>query len=141
MEELETSRVIVDTDLLIDLLRKDEKATAFISLLEKRRCLLATTAVNVFELYHGAHKSNQKAEALKSTRDLLKDLVLLPLTPRSAEKAGQITSTLEARGQLIGLRDTLVAAIAITRQYEVATRNVKHFSKIDALQTIGIQDL
>jgi len=137
VEKVETARVIVDTDLLIDLLREDEKTTTFISQLEKRKCRLATTAVNIFELYHGAHRSNQTEEALKSIRDLLKDLVLLSLTPRSAKKAGHIIATLEARGQLIGLRDTLVAAIAITRQYTVATRNVKHFSKIEGLSIIS----
>lgn len=141
MEELEITRVIIDTDLLIDLLKEDEKATAFICQLEKKRYRLATTAVNVFELYHGAQKSNRREESLKSTGNLLKDLVLLPLSPRSAKKAGHITATLEAKGQLIGIRDTFVAAIAITRQYAVATRNVKHFSKIENLQTISLEDV
>jgi len=141
MEELEIARVIIDTDLLIDLLRDKEESRTFVSELEKRRCLLATTAVNAFELYHGAHKSNQREKALQSTYRLLKRLVILPLSPRSARRAGQILAILEAKGQLIGLRDTLIGAIALTRGFSVATRDIEHFMKIAELRIVSPENL
>jgi len=68
---------------------------------------------------------------------LLSRLVILPLTSRSAQKAGHIYAELETKGQSIGLRDTLIGAIALTREYNVATLNVEHFNKIDDLKIIS----
>ena len=94
------------------------------------------TIINTFELYYGAHKSKKSAQSLQATKTLLDRLVLLPLTPRSAQKAGQIYAELELRGQPIGLRDTFIAAIALTRKYRLATRNTEHFKKVKSLTVI-----
>jgi predicted nucleic acid-binding protein len=81
---MEPHRTIIDTDILIDFLRNKKDAVAFITQLEEKKTILSTTAVNVFELYYGAHKSKQSAQTLQGTKKLLDRLVLFPLTPRSA---------------------------------------------------------
>ena len=133
---METNRTIIDTDILIDFLRNRKEAVAFVTQIEEKKTLLHTTAINAFELYYGAHKSRQSVQTLQATKKLLDRLVLLPLTPRSAQRAGHIYAELELEGQPIGLRDTFIAAIALTRRCSVATRNTEHFKKVKGLTLI-----
>lgn len=94
---METIKTIIDTDILIDLLRNKQEAVTLVARLEERNFLLSTTVVNAFELHYGAHKSKQPEKNLQSTKKLLSRLVLLPLTPRSAQKAGHICRTRRER--------------------------------------------
>lgn len=134
---METVKTVIDTDLLIDLLRNQKQATAFFAKLEEKNYFLATTAINVFELHHGAHKSEESERNLQAINVLVSRLSILPLTSKSAQKAGHIYAQLEREGQPIGLRDTLIAAIAITRGCSVATRNHQHFNRISGLELIA----
>jgi tRNA(fMet)-specific endonuclease VapC len=133
---METVKVVIDTDLLIDLLRKQKQATEFITKLEEKNYLLATTAVNIFELHHGAHKSVESEKNIQAIQVLISRLSILPFTSKAAQKAGHIYAQLERQGQPIGLRDTFIAAIALTRECSLATRNQAHFSKISDLEII-----
>ena len=134
---MEIMKTVIDTDLLIDLLRNQRQATSFIAELEEKNYVLATTAINIFELIHGAHKSQESKKNIQSINLLKRRLSILPLTSKSAQKAGHIYAQLERQGQPIGIRDTLIAAIAITRECNVATRNQTHFKKISELTIIA----
>jgi len=133
---MEITRVVIDTDLLIDLLRNIRKAVNFISDMEKREFRLSTTVINAFELYHGAHKSKKRAKNLASTKKLLHRLIVLKVGLKSAENAGRIYAELEAKGQPIGLRDALIGAVALTRGYALVTRNIEHLKRIEGLTLI-----
>jgi tRNA(fMet)-specific endonuclease VapC len=135
---MENIKTIIDTDILIDFLRNRPEVVAFVTQMEQKKARLATTAINAFELYYGAHKSKQAAHTLQATKILLDRLVLFPLTPRSAQRAGHIYAQLESEGQPIGLRDTFIAAIALTRKYTLVTRNTEHFKKVKGLTIITI---
>jgi len=50
--------------------------------------------------------------------------------------AGYICAELELDGHPIGLRDTFIAAMALTRKCSVATRNTEHFKKVKDLTVI-----
>jgi tRNA(fMet)-specific endonuclease VapC len=95
------------------------------------------TAINIFELHHGAHKSKDAEKNLQAINTVIKRLIILPLTSKSAQKAGHIYAELEKKGQPIGLRDTFIAAIALTRECSVDTGNVAHFKKISNLKLIA----
>lgn len=131
---METIKTIIDTDILIDLLRNQQQTAAFIVELEKNNYILATTAINIFELHHGAHKSQESEKNLQAINTLVSRLSILALTSKAAQKAGHIYAQLEQQGQPIGLRDTFIAAIAITREYSVTTRNQAHFNRISGLK-------
>jgi predicted nucleic acid-binding protein len=135
---MENSRVVLDTDVLVDFLRGNREATLLVNRLEDQKYLLATTTINEFELYYGAHKSKQPDKAIEITRPLLNRLVVLPLTSKSAKRAGHIYAELEKQGQPIGLRDALIGAIAQTRDFGVATKNLRPFQKIDGLRLVII---
>ena len=133
---MESNRTIIDTDILIDFLRNRKEAVEFVTQLEGKKTLLSTTAINAFELYYGAHKSRQSTQTLQATKLLLERLVILPLSSRSAKRAGHIYAELELKGHPIGLRDTFIAAIALTRKSSIATRNIEHFKKVKGLTVI-----
>ena len=135
---MESNRTIIDTDILIDFLRNRNEVVTLVTQLEEKKTLLSTTTINAFELYYGVHKSKQFTQTLQATKKLLDRLVILSLTPRSAQKAGHIYAELELKGQPIGLRDTFIAAIALTRRCSVATRNTEHFKKVKGLSVITI---
>lgn len=133
---METSKVVIDTDILIDLLRGIETVVNFISDMERKGCPLSTTVINAFELYYGAHKSKKRTQNLASTKQLLERLFILKMSLRSAENAGRIYAELEEKGQPIGLRDAMIGAIALTQGYTLTTRNVEHLQKIQGLTII-----
>jgi len=133
---MEVARVIVDTDVLIDLLRNVEKVVNFLVEMEEKKMTLSTTLINSFELYHGAHKSKRREENVPATRKLLNRMILLTISPKSAEIAGRMYAELEEKGQPIGLRDALIGAISLTRGYPIVTGNVEHFRRIPGLSLI-----
>ena len=133
---MEIARVIVDTDILIDLLRNVERVVGFLAEMEGKRVTLSTTLINAFELYYGAHKSKRREENVAATRKLLNRLLLLTLSPRSTEIAGSIYAELEEKGQPIGLRDALIGGISLTKGCSIITGNVEHFQRIPGLTVI-----
>ena len=133
---METVKTVIDTDLLIDLLRNQKQTTSFVAKLEEKNYVLATTAINVFELHHGAHKSEESEKNLQAIHVLMSRLLIYPLTFKAAQKAGHIYAQLERQGQPIGLRDTFIAAIALMNECSVATHNQVHFSRISNLEII-----
>lgn len=134
--ETAKNQVIIDTDILVDLLRGVEKTVAFITELERKGLTLSTTAINAFELYYGAYKSMKKLQNITATRKLLERTVILNMTLKSAENAGKIHAELEAKGQPIGIRDAMIGAIALTKGYPLITRNTVHLQKIKGLSLI-----
>ncbi|MBS7626601.1 type II toxin-antitoxin system VapC family toxin [Candidatus Bathyarchaeota archaeon] len=129
------NQVIIDTDILVDVLRGLEKPVTFIAELERKGLTLSTTVINAFELYYGACKSTKKLQNLTATRKLLEQTVILNMTHKSAEKAGEIHAELEAKGQPIGIRDVMIGAIALIKGYPLITRNT-HLQKIEGLNLI-----
>ena len=124
--------IVVDSDVLIDLLREKDDAVKNIRELEKNE-ELATTDINVFELYFGAYNSNKKDKNISSTRGLLKNLTLLHTTEEAMETGGRIYSDMKAKGKSIDIRDVLIAAITLQNGASLLTRNREHFERIEEL--------
>ncbi|HJH25254.1 MAG TPA: PIN domain nuclease [Methanophagales archaeon] len=128
--------LIVDTDILIDLLRKKEYAVSLIKKLE-HGVELATSAINAFELYRGAYKSRNQEKNLASVKGLLNSLRILNTDEDSMEIAGKITASLERDGNMMDIRDLLIASIALVNGFGVLTNNVGHFNKIKHLMVVS----
>jgi len=129
--------LIVDTDILIDLLRKKDYAVSLIKRLEDE-VELATSAINAFELYRGAYKSQSQEKNLASVKGLLNSLRMLNTDEDSMEIAGNITASLERNGNMIGIRDLLIASIALVNGFGVLTNNVRHFDRLIAFMQDGL---
>ncbi|MFT5466709.1 MAG: putative nucleic acid-binding protein [Verrucomicrobiales bacterium] len=119
--------MLVDTDVLIDFLRGNEKAVDF--LIEHSADLFAS-AVTVAELYQGVRDGEEKIK-LATT---LSSIEILPVTTEIAELAGIFRRDNRARIGC-GLADCMIAATATHHQLSLATLNAKHFSMIDNVVT------
>ena len=128
--------LIVDTDILIDLLREKDYAVSLIKKLEYEM-ELATSAINAFELYRGAYKSQNQEKNLASVKGLLNSLCMLNTDEDSMEIAGEITARLERDGNMIDIRDLLIASIALVNGFGVLTNNVRHFNRVPHLRVVG----
>ena len=135
MENVEGG-LTVDTDILIDLLRKKDYAVSLIKKFEDE-VELATSAINAFELYRGAYKSQNQEENLASVKGILNSLRILNTDEDSMEMAGKITARLECDGNMMDIRDLLIASIAMVNGFGVLTNNVGHFNKIEHLKVFS----
>lgn len=135
MENVEDG-LIVDTDILIDLLRKKDYAVSLVKKFEEES-ELATSAINAFELYRGAYKSRNQEKNLASVKGLLNSLRMLNTDEDSMEIAGKITAGLERDGNMMDIRDLLIASIALVNGFGVLTNNVAHFKRIKYLRVVS----
>ena len=121
---------LLDTDHCIAILRKKLDLREHISPDEE----LATTAISVAELTHGANRSLRKDENLASLDILLSSMLILPFDEVAGRIFGNLKAELEARGELLDDLDLQIASIAIVSKVPLITNNIKHFSRIDQLQ-------
>ena len=122
------NRVCVDTDIIVDYLRgRLPGAQIFTQIITEE--IPYTTYITNFELHCGARKSREK----KIIEECLLGFKILPFDELSSNEAARIYIDLRQKGQLIGIRDILIAGIAIANGLHVATKNLKDFKRINRL--------
>ena len=122
----------LDTDLLIAILRGKREAQEKVAQLDEEG-KHATTSVNIFEIFFGAHRSTRKSQNMKEALKLLERLEIIPFNLSSSLRAGEISANLVAKGEIIDYRDAMIAAIAIENDLTLVTRNEAHFTRIKSL--------
>jgi len=133
MERSGEVSLILDTSILVDLLRGDEVIQERIRACEKANEPLKTTAITAFELYLGAHRSSRAEENLTLVNSLLNNLEVLVFDRRTGEIAARIMADLMERGEPLDIRDVFIAAIAIREDEKLATRD-KDFTRVRGLE-------
>jgi len=123
----------LDTDFLVALLRNKPEAVKKAEEYDSLIAEVSTTAMNAFEIYLGAFRSKDTARNVKQADDLLNSIVTLALTLESSRRASEILSELLRTGTSIGLRDAIIAGIALMGGYTLVTRNTEHFKRITGL--------
>lgn len=125
--------VVADTDLIIDFLRGRGPGTHLIRrLVIERR--LRLTAITGFELRVGADFLPRRDQILGLFRSRT-----VPLDLASALRAGEVASALQAAGTGIGLADCMQAGICLRYGLPLATRNRKHFERVQGLQLVDVE--
>ncbi|HMB46193.1 MAG TPA: type II toxin-antitoxin system VapC family toxin [Candidatus Methanoperedens sp.] len=124
--------IVIDTDILIDLLRNKTYAIKKIKELERNE-ELATTDINAFEIYFGAYNSRDRERNILSAKGLLRNLTIFHTEEDSMETAGRIFAERRARGKMIEIRDLLIAAITLQNGCRLLTNNRGHFEGIEGL--------
>jgi tRNA(fMet)-specific endonuclease VapC len=124
--------IVADTDVLIDYLTGQEPSASRVAL-ELSTASLGTTAINRFELLAGARSDRQRG----LVQTLLDALPALPLDSTAADRAADVRRDLEARGEGIGMADSLIAGIVLTHGAVLLTRNTRHFERVPGLHLSG----
>jgi len=118
---------LLDADVLIDYLLGEGAAAAVADRLKARAA--ATSAVVVYELTRGVAE-----EERDELRQALRGVRVYPLDERAARKAADLWRELESKGQRVGDKDLLTAAIALTAGLPIVTRNTGHFRRVPGLK-------
>jgi tRNA(fMet)-specific endonuclease VapC len=127
--------MIVDSDIIIDYLRGKDKASKLIKKHQEKHSV-ETTDINVFELYHGAYKSEKTNRNLSNLKGFLNRIRVHSTSEDSMELAGKIAAELEDSGEKIGAKDILISGVAMLENQPVLTYNKKHFKKVDDIELI-----
>ena len=125
--------MILDTSVLVALLRGDEDIVEKIRKCEEEREDLKTTSITAFELYYGAFKSSRAEENLELVSKLLKSLEVLGFDVEASRIAGSLLADLTRRGEPLEMRDLFIAAIALKTDDKIATRD-KDFLRVEKLK-------
>lgn len=124
---------MLDTDTCSDVLRHRY------SVAEKMRdispMLVNVSAITIAEAWSGALKRRNSAHLLSAWNHFLQPFSnrILPFDKGAAEHYGDIRSTLETRGEMIGDRDCMIAAIARHHGLAVVTANSNEFQRVPDL--------
>jgi tRNA(fMet)-specific endonuclease VapC len=123
--------IIADTDVLIDFLRGRGLAARVAAELESRS--VGTTAITAFEIRSGARTARQRS----AVDALLEAMTILPFGPKEAQVASEVRQQVESQGLPIGMADYMIAAICISNDGVLLTRNLKHFERVNGLRLAG----
>lgn len=115
--------MLLDSDILIDLLRGKNEARDFLHSLPAHspHCC---SAITVAEIHSGMRESERQI-----TTELIQSLLVLPVTRQVAELAGKFRREHQRTpgGPELELDDCLIAATAAVEGQELATGNKRHY--------------
>lgn len=123
--------IVVDTNVLLAVMRADPGATTFLARLVDPRL----SAVTISEIAYGIHRLPQgrRRESLEASWRAVVDVWherILPITAGTAEMAGVVMARREGMGKPVGLADALIAATCLMYDADIATANVPDFEHL-----------
>ena len=125
--------VILDTDTLSYLLRKDEKVIKALSEVIDQYGFVYLSAITCYEAFAGLHfkDANKKLSELKG---FISINGVIPFGRKEAERAGQIRGSLRKEGVTVGHLDIMIAVTALEHNLMVVTNNLRHFKHVPGLE-------
>ena len=124
---------MLDTDICIYIIKR--KPLGVLKRLESiDPDQLSMSAITFAELMNGAKKS-QRVEANVSRLDALGEILeICSFDKQAAVAYGNVRSSLEKRGEVIGPYDLLIAAHALSLDRTLVTNNEKEFKRVEGLK-------
>ncbi|MBI5892638.1 MAG: type II toxin-antitoxin system VapC family toxin [Deltaproteobacteria bacterium] len=128
------TRIIVDTDIIIDYLKKRQPGA---ELLKKAylKYSIHVTSITVYELLYGVQK-NGRVDLINR---LLRYVTIIPFDDAAARKAAAIHYALKSKGMDIGIKDSFIAGICEAHNMSLLTGNLKHFNRIPSLKLLSFE--
>ena len=120
--------ILLDTSVLIEMFRVKDKTTTFFYRLSIDNNDFAISILTHYEIYRGSNHVQNTFWTF-----FLKNIKVLPFDLTVSNEAIGIYKLLKTQNQMIDLADLLIAATAIAHNLDLATLNLKHFSKIPNL--------
>ena len=125
--------ILIDTSILIDYFRKQNKEKTILYHLFSKEEDLAISVITKYELMFG---SNQQQDLFWIA--LLQKVHIISLDESIIDETVRIKKELKTKNQEIGLADMLIAATAKFHQLRLATLNINHFKRVNQLQILEI---
>lgn len=127
--------MIQDTSFIIDLLRGDENAERLLDSIEKEARPQKVSSVTVLELYEGVARAQMPESKQRRILDILDTKHVVSADRAVMRRAGKLSGELINGGERIEREDCIIAASALLNDEPVITRNIKHFERVDGLET------
>ena len=124
---------MLDTDICIYIIKRKPKS-ALRQLESLRPGELAMSAITFGELMNGAKKSHKVEANVAKLNELAELIEIRPSDQKAAIFYGDVRSTLEKKGNIIGSNDLLIAAHALSLDWILVTNNEKEFKRVDGLR-------
>ena len=124
--------VLIDTDIAIDYLRGDQSTLGLVNRLWQEG-QAALSILSVYELIAGM-RDREKDAAM----NFIAACTLVEVSPETSVKGGELYRIYRVKGITLAPMDCLIAATALVKGYQVATRNVKHYPEKGILLDIPI---
>jgi len=124
---------MLDTDICIYIVkRKPLHVLKRLELIQPDQ--LSMSAITFAELMNGAKKS-QRVEANISRLNALGEILdICSFDQQAAVAYGDVRSSLEKRGEVIGAHDLLIAAHALSLDRILVTNNEREFNRVEGLK-------
>jgi len=123
---------MLDTNMCSYIIRDNPKGV-FKKLKEiEQKHAIALSSIVVSELLYGAKKRGS-AKLIKVVSLFIDQFVIYDYDKASAHEYAKIRTTLEKKGQIIGVHDMLISAHALSLGATVVTNNTKEFERVDGL--------
>ncbi|WP_137179377.1 type II toxin-antitoxin system VapC family toxin [Roseomonas sp. AR75] len=129
--------ILLDTNVLSGLMQAAPDPVLLTWLDRQPSGDLWTTAISVFELRFGLSRlpEGQRRRRLEAALDVVLRQEMggriAELDASAATAAGHLAARRERAGRPVGMQDTLIAGIALSRRAVVATRNLRDFGDLD----------
>ena len=125
------SMILLDSNILIHLLRKDENIKQHIKQVGWRNCCISE--ITEVELLYGAACSAHPTKNRKICEELFNNLTIIPFSTCIEEFCLQ-KSILRRKGEMIEDNDLYIASTALALGIPLATENVKHMNHLSELE-------
>lgn len=116
--------ILVDSNILIDYLRRDKKPETIFYGLFSIENTPAISCATITELYAG--KSVEERKERQNVERVINACQQLEISAEICKSAGELLR----RGQGLTFQDALIAATALHHKLPLLTLNKKHFNKI-----------
>lgn len=125
--------MILDTTVLVDILRGDPAAHETVEELEAEGRLLWVPTPVVLELFEGIERADRPARERIQVENVLEEYTVLPFEMEHARRAGTISGRLIRRGEMLDPLDVQIASVGLVEGHTVLTRNEMDLSRIPDL--------
>ena len=129
-----TPQLVVDTDIIIDYLRRRTEVLRVACL----RFSCAMTAITLYELKAVGIRSDRQEQLISLLTEILD---VLSFDRRSAEEAARVWRLLASQGNLIGLPDILIAGTCLAYGLPILTRNPDHYRRVPDLTLLTPEEV
>lgn len=122
---------LLDTDIIIELLRKNNNIVEKIKQVGKKNCFISE--ITIAELYFGAIRSGRYEQKVKDVEVINKNFKVIPISQCLLLYA-RLRSQLQDKGLIIGDMDIFIGATAISKSLTMVTGNVSHFERLEGIK-------
>lgn len=131
---MEHRKVLIDTSIIIDHLRKRDKQKSMLFNIADRFDLFVSS-ITVFELFAGATDERKK----KDVENIISTTEVISFSTDIAKGAGELYISLRKENRILEIRDIFIAATAVTFNLPIVTLNKDHFERIKKVELLSLE--